>query len=478
MAVKKITKRWIFNSLGAILFILIILEISFAIGIRWFYYSSISQSLSSQANAISALLVKYSKDSSTDFLSQARSLVENFEEKDKMELMAIDVDGNIILTSSGFQIENSIVMPDFQEAMSAHSGVGQFQGSFGNEKIIAVSVASKVSGTNIAAMRLVVSLTKVNRQITILILVVTMIGIAILFFVILSSSYFINSIVNPISDVGDIARKIAQGNFDTKLVKKNDDEIGELCDIINYMADELSNAEKIKNDFISSVSHELRTPLTAIKGWGETLISDENVDKLTLQKGMHVIMSETDRLTSMVEELLDFSRMQSGRLRLIIDKFDVLAELGDAVLMYTERAKREGIELTYDEPDILIPVYGDKNRIRQVFINIIDNALKYSDEGDSVAVRSVFENNYFVITVKDTGCGISPEDLPQIKHKFFKANLTRRGSGIGLAVADEIVARHGGTLTLESKLNEGTTVTITLPANKKPEDLVNNDDII
>ncbi|MEG2915400.1 MAG: HAMP domain-containing sensor histidine kinase, partial [Oscillospiraceae bacterium] len=338
--------------------------------------------------------------------------------------------------------------------------------------------ASKVSGTNIAAMRLVVSLTKVNRQITILILVVTMIGIAILFFVILSSSYFINSIVNPISDVGDIARKIAQGNFDTKLVKKNDDEIGELCDIINYMADELSNAEKIKNDFISSVSHELRTPLTAIKGWGETLISDENVDKLTLQKGMHVIMSETDRLTSMVEELLDFSRMQSGRLRLIIDKFDVLAELGDAVLMYTERAKREGIELTYDEPDILIPIYGDKNRIRQVFINIIDNALKYSDDGDSVAVRSVFENNYFVITVKDTGCGISPEDLPQIKHKFFKANLTRRGSGIGLAVADEIVARHGGTLTLESKLNEGTTVTITLPANKKPEDLVNNDDII
>ncbi|MEF9983238.1 MAG: HAMP domain-containing sensor histidine kinase [Oscillospiraceae bacterium] len=478
MAVKKITKRWIFNSLGAILFILIILEISFAIGIRWFYYSSISQSLTSQANAISALLVKYSKDSSTDFLSQARSLVENFEEKDKMELMAIDVDGNIILTSSGFQIENSIVMPDFQEAMLTHSGVGQYQGKFGNEKIIAVSVASKVSGTNIAAMRLVVSLTKVNRQITILILVVTMIGIAILFFVILSSSYFINSIVNPISDVGDIARKIAQGNFDTKLVKKNDDEIGELCDIINYMADELSNAEKIKNDFISSVSHELRTPLTAIKGWGETLISDENVDKLTLQKGMHVIMSETDRLTSMVEELLDFSRMQSGRLRLIIDKFDVLAELGDAVLMYTERAKREGIELTYDEPDILIPIYGDKNRIRQVFINIIDNALKYSDDGDSVAVRSVFENNYFVITVKDTGCGISSEDLPQIKHKFFKANLTRRGSGIGLAVADEIVARHGGTLTLESKLNEGTTVTITLPANKKPEDLVNNDDII
>lgn len=478
MAVKKITKRWICNSLGAILFILIILEIAFAVGIRWFYYNSINQTLTLQANAINTLMVKYSKDSSVDFLSKVRSLVENFELKDKMELMAIDVDGNIILTSSGFPIEKQIDMPDFQQAMESSNGVGKYQGEFGNERVIAVSVASKVNGTNIAAMRLIVSLTRVNRQITILILVLTSVCIAILFFVILSSSYFINSIVNPISEVGEIARKIAQGNFNTKLEKKNDDEIGELCDVINYMAEELSNAEKIKNDFISSVSHELRTPLTAIKGWGETLISDDNVDKVTLQKGMHVIMSETDRLSSMVEELLDFSRMQSGRLKLIVDKFDILAELGDAVLMYTERAKREGIGLIYDEPDIYVPVYGDKNRIRQVFINIIDNALKYSDEGDTVTVTAEYENNYYIIKISDTGCGISAEDLPKIKNKFYKANLTRRGSGIGLAVADEIVTRHGGTLTLTSAINEGTTVTIRFPSNKKPEDFLTGEDAI
>ena len=170
-----------------------------------------------------------------------------------------------------------------------------------------------------------------------------LLGCVILLLVLFSSSYFINSIVNPVGEVGETARRIAQGDFRARLTKKNDDEIGELCDIINYMAEELGAAETMKNDFISSVSHELRTPLTAIQGWGETILSDGGEDKETLQKGMKVIISETDRLSSMVEELLDFSRMQSGRLKLILSRMDPVAELSEAVIMYTERAKRDGI---------------------------------------------------------------------------------------------------------------------------------------
>ncbi len=135
---------------------------------------------------------------------------------------------------------------------------------------MAVTVVSPVCGPKSAAMRFAVSLDRVDAQIVMLILWFTLVGMAILFFVIFSSSYFINSIVNPVGEVGKTARKIAQGDFNARLQKKNDDEIGELCDIINYMAEELSTNEKMKNDFISSVSHELRTPLTAIKGWGET----------------------------------------------------------------------------------------------------------------------------------------------------------------------------------------------------------------
>ena len=186
-------------------------------------------------------------------------------------------------------------------------------------------------------------------------------------------------------------------------------------------------------------------------------------DVETFKKGMRVINSETERLSQMVEELLDFSRIQDNRLLLQKDTIDILAELGETVLIYQERARALGITLNYFEPDMLPFVYGDKNRLRQVFINVVDNAIKYSDKGDTVSVEAYEEGGDICISVSDTGIGISKEDLPRIKQKFFKANHTRRGSGIGLAVADEIIARHGGTLTIDSEQGVGTTVMITLP---------------
>ncbi|MBP0963213.1 MAG: HAMP domain-containing histidine kinase, partial [Oscillospiraceae bacterium] len=255
-----------------------------------------------------------------------------------------------------------------------------------------------------------------------------------------------------------------------RLTKTNNDEIGELCDTINYMAEELSATEQMKNDFISSVSHELRTPLTAIKGWGETMAGGD-LDQETLQKGMHVILSETERLSSMVEELLDFSRIQNGRLTMNFGKVDIVAELSDAVLMFSERAKRDNRTLEYAEPEGFAVMQADRNRLRQVFVNIIDNALKYSDSGDTVSVTANIEANQLTVSVADTGIGISPEDLPKVKTKFYKTNSTRRGSGIGLAVADEIIRMHGGSLSIASKLGEGTTVTITLPLMQEEKNL-------
>jgi signal transduction histidine kinase len=179
---------------------------------------------------------------------------------------------------------------------------------------------------------------------------------------------------------------------------------------------------------------------------------------------MHVIVNETERLSRMVEELLDFSRMQSGRLTLQPAPMDILAELGDAVLIYTEKAKREHIHLIYKEPEMLPFVYGDKNRIRQVFINVIDNALKYSNPNGIVTVSAEAIGNLIQVRISDNGVGISATDLPKVKTKFFKANHTRRGSGIGLAVADEIITMHKGRLEIHSELGAGTTVIIWLPA--------------
>ena len=310
----------------------------------------------------------------------------------------------------------------------------------------------------------------VDHQLFIIFLLITLVVASIILLMFFSGMFFIKSIVYPVIQIGQIARKFAKGDFSERIEKTSDDELGELCDSINYMAEELSNTEAMKNEFISSVSHELRTPLTAIKGWSETMTTIDDAE--TFKKGMRVITSETERLSQMVEELLDFSRIQDNRLSLNKDTIDILAELGETVLIYQERARALGITLNYYEPEMLPFVYGDKNRLRQVFINIVDNAIKYSDKGDTVSVEAYEENNEICISVSDTGMGISKEDLPKIKTKFFKANHTRRGSGIGLAVADEIIQRHGGTLEINSEQGVGTTVMITLPCieqKKKPD---------
>ena len=146
---------------------------------------------------------------------------------------------------------------------------------------------------------------------------------------------------------------------------------------------------------------------------------------------------------------------------------DILAELGDAVLIYAEKARSENVTIIYEEPEMLPFVNGDKNRIRQVFINIIDNAIKYSNIGGVVRIfASETENGDICVIVEDNGCGKKKTDLPKIKTKFYKANHTKKGSGIGLAVADEIITMHGGTLTVDSEEGKGTKVTITIPTQK------------
>lgn len=483
MAMKRITKRWLFNSFGVILIILLAIECATAVGIKSYYYNSVRQAINSRASAISSSLVRYSEDITLDYQAEVRNLVENFDDKNLMELMAIDGTGKVILTSSGFEPGESLQMPDYESAKrrsqqvplnevrrsATSSATGEFVGRMDAENMMAFTMMAPVKDSEFEAIRFVVSLTEVDSEIFKMICALTLVMIGILCFVGFSSSYFINSIVIPVDEMGKTAKRIAQGDFNTRLEKKNNDEIGDLCEAINYMAKELSTSEKMKNDFISSVSHELRTPLTAIRGWGETLV--DTTDKETIEKGMGVILKEADRLSTMVEELLDFSRMQSGRLTLIFDRIDVIAELGEAYLMFTQRAMREGMTIVYDEPEEFLPVIGDKNRLRQVFINIIDNAIKYSDSGATITISVTCDGAYVYIAISDTGCGIKEQDLPMVKNKFYKGNSTRRGSGIGLAVADEIVSRHMGSLTVDSAENIGTTVTISLPiATKKTED--------
>ncbi len=276
---------------------------------------------------------------------------------------------------------------------------------------------------------------------------------------------FLRTITQPVHSLTDISQRISAGSLGIQADKPLDDEIGGLFDSINELSAALAQSERLQTEFISSVSHELRTPLTAITGWSETLEYDENIQGDS-RRGVSIISREAGRLSKMVGELLEFTRIQGGRFKLNMERMDVEAELADAVLTYSQLARQEGMELAYAPPEEPAPpINGDPERLKQVFLNIIDNAVKYGRGGERILVGFTSDSAGVTVTVRDFGPGIPPEELGHVKEKFYKGSSRGRGSGIGLAVCDEIVSRHLGALSIENADGGGVLVTVKLPAD-------------
>lgn len=458
-----ITKRWVLNTLGVISALLLLVSIIASIAIHFYYYEYVEMTLNSRADDSVSNFFSLYGNTDEQFESRAREFIEGFKAKDIMEVWVIDKQGNVIISSSGFPVNDPPEMPDYQEALqSTKSDTARWTGKLpSGEKVMALT---QLLGENSGAVRYLISLEEVDSQVSTFILLIFFVCLLAIALVAMSGSFFIQSIVKPVMQINEAAQKFAHGDFSTRIDSHHyNDEISELGETINYMASELSEADRVKNDFISTISHELRTPLTAINGWGETLLQVGDTDPTLLSKGMQVIIDESGRLTGIVEELLDFSRMQSGKLSMRLEKIDVLAELDDAVFVFRERALREGIELIYNVPHLPAPMNGDANRIKQVFVNILDNAFKYTEQGGKVIVVANIIDTTLEIMVGDTGCGIPEEDLPHVTEKFYRSCVSARGSGIGLAVVDEIIKLHHGTLKINSVVGEGTTVSVLLP---------------
>ena len=460
---KSIATRWMIHGLGLAILIIIIAIVSLSYSIKNYLYNSIESAIRGRSDEmVSNLTVRV--ESYNELGNTLREYVRNFTDAGELEVTAFSVYGDALASTSGMSNISYEGLEDMEKAIYDPDNFGNYVGvnEYG-EKVMAITrVVRDRDDKALGAVRYVTSLEKADKMVMQTTGLFIIVGIIITAFIILSGIYFISSIINPVKQISESARDIAQGNFNVRLNKKNDDEIGYLVDTVNEMAAELNNSEKLKNEFISSVSHELRTPLTSIRGWAETLASAQ-VDEETFKKGMRVISKESERLTGLVEELLDFSRLQNGKLTMNMVKMDILAELDEAVFTFTDRARSENKKLIYNEPDSLPYVKGDANRLRQVLINLLDNAFKYNKDCGEIKVEAFSEKGFVYIKVSDSGIGISQKDLPNIKKKFYKVNSMIKGSGIGLAVSDEIISYHGGSLTVESVYGTGTTVTVKLP---------------
>ena len=469
-----ITRRWLCGSLLMTVLLVLLVEGMFLYSCTRSYYNSVQQTMYRRFSSISGQLKMYTGDTAQKASASRsvalRRMVEQFSDKDKYEFMLLDSYGSVIASSSGTDAEGILTSADFEQAQETGDGMGvAIYRTDSSEMVMAVCCLVPYAAEDVAAMRLVTSLTLVQNQLKNVFLISIVVVITILGFTVASGLYFVRSIVVPLGQVERTAASIARGELDVRLPVTGDarDEVDRLRGTINRMAEGLEETEKMKNEFISSVSHELRTPLTSIRGWVETLRTLDDPEDENYRKGLEIINNETARLYNMVEELLDFSRLQNGRLKMSCRPLDLVAELTDAVLFCEARIQREGLLLSYSEPEEMIPVYADPNRLRQVFINILDNAIKYSAPGGRITVK-IWQGEYKAfIEIIDQGRGIPPEDLENVKTKFYKGSNSVRGSGIGLALVDSIMTALDGTLDLKSTLGRGTVVTLGLPIYKR-----------
>jgi signal transduction histidine kinase len=273
---------------------------------------------------------------------------------------------------------------------------------------------------------------------------------------ILAVLYITERITRPIIQMTKTVRQFSKGNYDARISYKGDDEVGELAFSFNKMADEVNTLETARRSFVANVSHELRSPLTSMRGF-LVAMQDGTIPPEDYQKYLKIVIAENNRIISMVNDLLDMARIESGDVKPNFSIFDIAETIRTTIITFEARILEKKLDVSVELGDEPVFVEADRSQIIQVLRNLIDNAIKFTPVGGRLYLSLSTERNIAWVTVKDSGRGISEEDIPHVFERFYKAEKAHTpdsdsGTGLGLAIAKRIIDAHGQTITVK---NEG-----------------------
>ena len=472
LRIRGLRQRWLVNAVLPIVLVVIAIVTVYTLGVRRTYYSAMRSGLETRARVAADNFSSYGLKSYSEYFRYASITAETFEEKDRLELQFISANGKLVASSYGKFAGRSPSTPEIQQAIDSQQ-IRHYKGRnpLTGERILAVSSPMiYTNGEVIGVLRYVTSLRNADLQILMIALIAVTIGLLFIGSIFFLSSFFIKSILVPVSQINATAKRIAAGSYGVQIPGQYDDEIGELCDTINYMSDEINRAERMKNDFISSVSHELRTPTTVILAACEDARKNARTPA-DYQAALDVVDRQAHKMSQLIASMLEITRLDQGTQKVnweYADLSDLVTVICDEQTMVARRGIRIGCAA---EPDIFIDM--DVFLMSRVVQNLLDNAFKFGVDGGWIHVALRRTDTGAQLTVQDNGVGISQEDLDRIWQRFYQADPSRQesaGLGLGLSMVQQIVALHGGTVAVTSAPGRGTTFTVTLPEHHGKEE--------
>lgn len=464
-----------FNSIiFSIMKIIMIFVTLVVVGFEIFSYRSITNYYESALVGAMLNQAKYNQVLYSNYLSRydLSEIVigdkNSFYRNNVSQVQILDNSSNVLFDSLGSsKIGTKIKSTDVINANKGEYSYQKIINKKTGEEVIALSYPLSDNQKQIGIIRLISSTAKVKENVNNQMIIFLFFGFTIFLFALVVSFYASKRWIVPIKNLTKVGEKLAQGDFKVKASEDGKNEISELGQTLNYMSENIVKREDMKNEFISSVSHELRTPLTSIKGWAITLQAKEiQKNEDMLNQGLTIIENEGERLSLMVEDLLNFSRLSSTSFQYEKEDLNIVEIAKEVYQQLYPKSLNEKINFDFKTAYEEIIVNCDKNRMKEVFINIIDNAMKFTPKDGHIDIFISKEDENVNIEVKDDGEGIKEDEISFVSSKFFKGSSSKSQTGLGLSICEEIVKAHDGKLVIKSKYTVGTSVIVVLPRAK------------
>lgn len=471
----KITLTYIFLSVA----IIIAVGVISSLGIESYLHNRLIAEISRETDL--ALLALDNPNLSP---SECNNLVRKLAQQGGFRLTLVTEQGRVLNDSDVPvhdlpKVENYLQRPEIQEAMRKQ--VGSHIRKSATEGSDFLHVAKKVKQPlqsrllkDLGFICISIHLEDFQRTIYEIRFNIFLAGLVVLLLVLLVSIVISRRISKPIVEIALHVQAIREGNLDAKIPVSSEDEIAQLAQIVNELVEklkadkiQLAKLEQVRSQFLANVSHELRTPIFTIQGYLETLLDGAIDDPVVNREFLEKISRHTARLNALLSDLIDIARIESGEMKMSFRYFDLHEFLETVVKDLQSTAEQRGITLslkgTTEQP---MEVLGDRDRLRQVLNNLIENAVRYNTPGGEVRVSYSHNDGYARVSVSDTGIGIAPEHLPRIFERFYRVDMERSretgGTGLGLAIVKHIIEAHGGTIDVESEVGKGSTFSFTL----------------